>query len=145
MEYGRIRFLEKNDDAIVRGTYLKVIKQQVKWSANSLFGGIFYLQDNGAPCHRSKTVKDFVRQQGWKTLDWPPQSPDLNPILTTSGVWSLLKKKVWSHNFNNTTELKAGIISDWNHGLEMELLEKLAFTMADRLHAVIKSRGVDIV
>jgi len=63
MEYGRIRFLEKNNDAIVRGTYLKVIKQQVKWSANSLFGGIFYLQDNGAPCHRSKTVKDFVRQQ----------------------------------------------------------------------------------
>ena len=134
---GRIRFLEKNETCN-SAWYLKVLREQVKWSANSLFGGTFYLQDDGAPCHRSKIVKDFVRHQGWKTLDWPPQSPDLNPI---ENLWGLLKKKVWSHNFNSTTELKARIISVWNYGLENELLEKLVFSMTDRLRAVVKAGG----
>lgn len=77
----QIRFLEKNETCNSTW-YLKVLKQQVKWSAHSLFGGTFYLQDDGAPCHRS----------------------DLNP---TENLWGLLKK-VWSHNFNNTTERKPG-------------------------------------
>jgi len=86
-------------------------------------GGEFYLQDDGAPCHRSKAVKEFVRQQGWLTLDWPPQSPDLNPIENLCG---LLKKKVWCQNFNSTVQLKERIISVWHHSLDKELLEKLA-------------------
>lgn len=134
---GRIRFLEKNETCN-SAWYLKVLDKQVRWSANSLFAGGFYLQDDGAPCHRSKTVKEFVRRQHWKTLDWPPQSPDLNPI---ENLWGLLKKKVWSHNFNSTTELKARIIAIWNHSFEKELLEKLAYSMSDRLRAVVKARG----
>jgi hypothetical protein len=134
---GRIRFLEKAETCN-SAWYLKVLSQQVRWSAASLFGDKFYLQDDGAPCHRSKIVKDFIRQQGWQTLDWPPQSPDLNPI---ENLWGLLKKKVWCRNFNTTVELKARIISVWNHSLDKELLEKLAFSMTDRLLAVIKARG----
>ena len=134
---GRIRFLEKGE-MCNSAWYLKVLNQQVKWSARSLFAGEFFLQDDGAPCHRSKVVKDFVRQQGWSTLDWPPQSPDLNPI---ENLWSLLKKKIWTHNFNSTMELKARIIAVWNHGLDKELLEKLSYSMTDRLEAVIKARG----
>jgi len=136
---GRVRFLEKNETCN-SVWYMKVLNQQVRWSARSLFGNTsdFYLQDDGAPCHRSKAVKDFVRQQGWMTLDWPPQSPDLNPI---ENLWGLLKRRVWSHNFSSTTELKARIIAVWNHGLERELLEKLVFSMSDRLRAVIKARG----
>jgi len=67
---GQIRFLEKNETGN-SAWYLKVLDQQVKWSASSLFEGTFYLQDNEAPCHQSKTVKEFVRQQG---TGWPPCS-----------------------------------------------------------------------
>ena len=64
---GRIRFLEKNETNN-SAWYIKVLNQQVRWSANSLFNGEFYLQDDGAPCHRSQAVKKFS-----KDLGWPPQ------------------------------------------------------------------------
>ena len=134
---GRIRFLEKHETCNTQW-YLKVLGQQVRWSAASLFTGHFVLQDDGAPCHRSKQVKDFVAAQHWQTLDWPPQSPDLNPI---ENLWALLKRKLGRYNFNTTVELKAKIISIWHHNLEPDILEKLALSMPSRLNAVIKARG----
>ena len=133
---GRIRFLEKGKTCNSTW-YLKVLNQQVRWSAQSLVDGNFILQDDSAPCHRARTVQKFIKDQKWKTLDWPPQSPDLNPI---ENLWSLLKRKVWNTNFSSTTELKARIISVWHHGLDSELLSKLALSMPDRLRAVIKAK-----
>jgi len=135
---GRIRFLEKGETCN-SAWYLKVLAQQVKWSAHSQFQGQeFWLQDDGAPCHRSKPVTKFVKDQGWNTLDWPPQSPDLNPI---ENLWSVLKKKVWTQHFASTVELKAKIISIWHHNIGQDLLEKLALSMTDRLQAVIRAHG----
>lgn len=37
------------------------------------------LQDNAA-CHKSGDAMGFISEKSWKTLDFPPQSPDLNPI-----------------------------------------------------------------
>jgi len=52
-------------------------------------------------------------------------------------LWGLLKRRVWSHNFSSTTELKARITAVWNHGLEKKMLEKLVFSMTDQLRAII--------
>ena len=35
-------------------------------------------KEDGAPCHHSKLVSDFLKKN-IKTLDWPGNSPDLNP------------------------------------------------------------------
>ena len=37
------------------------------------------MQDN-APCHRAMEVMDFFKAENVTVMDWPPQSPDLNPI-----------------------------------------------------------------
>ena len=35
---------------------------------------------DGASCHRSKMVQSFLDQQRINMLEWPGNSPDLNPI-----------------------------------------------------------------
>jgi hypothetical protein len=41
--------------------------------------GLTFMQDN-APIHVSNESKQWFADNGIKLLDWPPYSPDLNPI-----------------------------------------------------------------
>ncbi|KAG1682914.1 Microtubule-associated protein RP/EB family member 3 [Nymphon striatum] len=41
---------------------------------------ILYATEDGTPCHRSKIMKQFLVENHVTTLDWPDNSPDLNPI-----------------------------------------------------------------
>ena len=46
---------------------------------NSGFDRATFMQDN-APCHKAKVVMSYLSEQDFGIMDWPPQSPDLNPI-----------------------------------------------------------------
>ena len=46
---------------------------------------------DGAPCHQSKVVKNFLEQKRIRRLDRPGNNPDLNPI---ENLWNFVKKKV---------------------------------------------------
>ncbi len=46
---------------------------------------------DSAPCHRSKTVMEVLKKEKFLILDWPVNSPNLNPI---ENCWSHMKRKL---------------------------------------------------
>ena len=56
------------------------------------FGNTPYLfQDDNAPCHRSRVVEEWKRQNELTQINWPAQSPEKFPI---ENVWLLMKNKI---------------------------------------------------
>ena len=96
------------------------------------------MQDN-APYHKAKLVNDFLNQNSIKTLDWPPQSPDMNPI---ENLWAIIKKR---------RQKKFGFCRSKNYLIEQvfqiwgeindELLDSLTDSIENRLKEVIRLDG----
>src|SRR4029434_2929927 len=61
----------------------------------------FFQQDN-APCHTARSVKVWMKDHHIRTLSWPAQSPDLNPV---EKLWNVIKRKMDGHKPSNKAEL----------------------------------------
>jgi len=70
-------------------------------------------------------------------LDFPPYSPDLNPI---ENLWSILKARVESRLARTTDEVERVLKEEWE-ALDTELLKSLAHSMPTRCAAVVANRG----
>ena len=70
------------------------------------------LQDDNTRPHRRCVVNEFVRQFNIRRLDWPDNSPYLNPI---EHIWDELGRRVFRHNPPQTlVQLRQRMIQEWN-------------------------------
>ena len=90
-----------------------------------------FMQD-GAPCHRSKLVTNFLKKV--KVLDWPGNSPDLNPI---ENLWMVMKDKVTEKQLSSLPDLCWAIKEVWVKEISKEYCANLVNSMPQRLAAVI--------
>ena len=58
---------------------LEVIQPFVISVLQRIGAAAMFQYDNARP-HRARVVTDFLRQHNVNRMDWPPYSPDLNPI-----------------------------------------------------------------
>ncbi len=96
-----------------------------------------FMQD-GAPCHRSKIVTDFLKKKDIKKLDWPGNNPDLNPI---ENLWTVLKDKVAEKQPTSIDNFKSAIAEVWVKEITQEYCQNLVHSMPRQIKAVIANKG----
>ena len=96
-----------------------------------------FMQD-GAPCHRAKIVTQFLKAQKINILDWPGNSPDLNPI---ENLRTNLKNKVSERQPTIAKMLEQAIKEVWVRDISPAYCRNLVESMPRRLEAVIKAKG----
>ncbi len=105
---GPLCFLKSTVNASI---YQEILKHFMLPSADKLYGDAdFIFQQDLAPAHTAKGTKSWFNDRGVTVLDWPANSPDLNPI---ENIWGFVKRKKRDTRPNNADDLKAAIKADW--------------------------------
>lgn len=122
-------------DAIM---YRDILTQHMlPYATQKMPRGWIFQQDND-PKHSSKLIKSFFTTKKIKVLDWPSQSPDLNPI---EHLWQELKLLTGKKKHSNKAELWQDLQTQWQN-LSQNCISNLIASMPRRCAAVIASKGM---
>ena len=96
----------------------------------------WFLQDRD-PKHKSNLVRTWLFNHGIQCIDFPPYSPDLNPI---EHLWADLARRVEQFQCETMEELQDTVAEEWKK-TPKKLLRMLVHSMPERCQAVIDAQG----
>jgi hypothetical protein len=118
--------------------YHSILQRQMIPSAAGLFlGRPWIFQQDNDPKHMALINKRYLENKGVNILNWPAQSPDLNPI---ENLWNELDRQLQNRDCNSEDELFDTLKDGWDD-LTAEYMEKLVDSMPRRCAAVIAANG----
>ncbi len=95
------------------------------------------LQDDNDSKHRSLIVRQWKADYQIKSLNWPSNSPDLNPI---ENIWAILKRKVNETCPVSKDEYIKYIEEKWCEITEETIINTIG-SMPNRIQMVIENKG----
>jgi transposase len=119
--------------AILQGELLQTFEHYEIDLAQSIF------QHDNDPKHKAKTVQNWLNEQPFSVMAWPPQSPDLSPI---EHLWAILKRRLneYERPPDGIIELWERIQDTWEK-IDEEQCKRLIVSMPARIQAVLKVKG----
>ena len=96
------------------------------------------LQQDNAPCHTSKSVKDFFNDKNIEVLEWPSNSPDLKII---ENLWYLLKLRINKCQIRSKSQLICEAPKILNKLATKDFIARLLESIPRRIQEVIENRG----
>jgi DDE superfamily endonuclease len=131
---GKLIFIEGNMNSL---DYVRILADNLGVSAAEMGLFDYIFQQDNDPKHTSGLARLFFSERGIRVLEWPSQSPDLNPI---EHLWAYMKRRLAELAPKNINQLKSFLIEIWNT-IPQEFLQKLVASMPKRCEEVIKARG----
>lgn len=122
------------DQTVNSNIYLNILNDNL---ANCFAAtGAEILQQDNAPCHTAKIVKEWLRSSEVDYIsDWPTQSPHISPI---ENLWGIVKAKLRQEDTSTIPKLEAALRKVWS-GIARSTAENLADSVPDRLRSVLVS------
>ena len=142
------------DGTVDKHAYIQLLEQNllpfIKTLHEDGIHNIVFQQDNASP-HTAKITQDWLKamaeQYRFTLTEFPPNSPDLNPI---EHLWSILKTELYKRypdtmylrGSKNAVkdELRNRLNTIWWE-IDEEVLNHLVDSMPKRVEAVIKAKG----
>lgn len=122
--------------------YREVLNEHLQTILNA---DSIFMHDN-APIHTAHIIQGFFNMMAIEVMDWPPYSPDLNPI---ENLWSVLKQAIYErypaleHAIDSVQTLERLIeaaMEVWEV-VEQRVHYNLSDSMPRRVAAVIAAEG----
>jgi transposase len=137
----RVGDLFKVNGIMKKEEYHSILQRHAVPSGLRLYGQGFVLQQDNDPKHTSKLCKNYLeskQEAGTLTiLDWPSQSPDLNPIEL---LWEKMDREIKKKKPTSLPELERICREVWSE-ITPEYLNKLVERMPRLCKAVIQAEG----
>ena len=141
--YAGVGYITKIEDTMTKEVYLEILKDDLYQTLDDYRiepAKVIFQQDND-PKHRANLVQEWLSQQPFEVMQWPPQSPDLNPI---ENIWALLKSRL----YRNYERPPKGMNEHWErvyktwYDITAEECQRYINTMHQRCRDVIKAKGL---
>uniref|UniRef100_A0A8C4TMR8 Transposase n=1 Tax=Erpetoichthys calabaricus TaxID=27687 RepID=A0A8C4TMR8_ERPCA len=118
--------------------YCEILSNNFLPSVRSLkMGRGWVFQHDNDPKHTARITKEWLRKKHIKVLEWPSQSPDLNPI---ENLWRELKLRVAQRQPWKLTDLEEICVEEWAK-IPVAVCANLVKNYGKRLTSVIANKG----
>jgi transposase len=127
------------DENLEATLLIDILRSHLIQSAKALFpeNTIWWVLHDRDPKYQSALVQQWLFNKGIQCIEFPPHSPDLNPI---ENLWSRVKHLVEEQNPADIEELKELLDTVW-HSTSKKYLRNLSDNMSRRCQAVIANKG----
>lgn len=125
---------------MTKEVYLQILDKNLQQSATKLrLGRRFTFQQDGDPKHTAKVVKNWLQTKKTKVMEWPAQSPDMNPI---EHLWFELETRIRKRDIQpkSAKDLLTILEEEWTK-IPATVTTNLVDSMPRRVSAVIAAKG----
>ena len=117
--------------------FVDILKHHLLPGATMQFKRRWRLQQDNDLKHTSGVAKEFIKNKIPELLEWPANSPDLNPI---ENYWNVIKRRVEKRKPTNIDDLEQ-FMNEEIEKTDSNFLINFVNSMKDRCLAIISSDG----
>lgn len=116
--------------------YVEIIREHIP-EIKRMLRSNWRLQQDNDPKHTSRVAKEFLQENVPMVMDWPSNSPDLNPI---ENLWAIVKRNVQMRQPQNIGDLERFMKEEWSN-IPQDIIKNLVRSMKERCKLIIENNG----